>query len=133
MDPAAPPMESRGTAEMTMILGGRYLRQAYKGEMMGMPYEGVGYTGYDNVQKKYVSTWFDNMGTGIMLSTGSDSGRPGVVTFTGSWWDPMTGKETTVEQVLTHVDASHMTFEMFGNGPDGKKMKFMEIHYTKKS
>ncbi len=33
---------------------------------MGMPFEGMGIDGYDNLAKQYVSTWVDNMGTGIM-------------------------------------------------------------------
>jgi len=35
--PGAPPALSKGTAEMKMIMGGRFLRQDLKGEMMGMP------------------------------------------------------------------------------------------------
>ena len=37
--------------------------------MMGMPFEGIGRTGYDNVTGKYWSTWIDNMSTGCYLHT----------------------------------------------------------------
>ncbi|MCK7481868.1 MAG: DUF1579 domain-containing protein [Candidatus Moduliflexus flocculans] len=36
-----------------MILGGRYVRLTYKGEMMGQPFEGLQISGYDNITKAY--------------------------------------------------------------------------------
>src|SRR5512143_1691169 len=61
MEPGKPPMESTGTSEQKMILGGRFLQQEFSGEMMGSPFTGIGVTGYDNHIKKYVSTWIDSM------------------------------------------------------------------------
>src|SRR5438552_1548423 len=56
--------ESKGTANMEMILGGRYIVQKFEGSMpMGaqsMPFHGMGITGYDNAEKKYVSIWCDD-------------------------------------------------------------------------
>lgn len=42
MEPGKPPMESTGTAEMKMLLDGRFLFQEYDGQMMGQPFSGVG-------------------------------------------------------------------------------------------
>ena len=39
--PGAPPTESLNSSEGEMILGGRYVRLSYKGEMMGQPFEGL--------------------------------------------------------------------------------------------
>ncbi|MDB5210043.1 MAG: hypothetical protein JWQ30_870, partial [Sediminibacterium sp.] len=64
MSPDAPPMKSNGTATNKMIMGGRYQQMAFKGDMMGQPFEGLGTTGYDNARKVWTSTWIDNMGTG---------------------------------------------------------------------
>ena len=64
-----PAQESTGTSENKMILGGRYLEQHYDGTMMGQPFCGIGY-GFDNYKKKYVATWIDSMGTGILVTTG---------------------------------------------------------------
>jgi hypothetical protein len=66
MTPGAPPSVEENTSEHRLVLGGRFLEQRYTGTAMGMPFEGIGYTGYDNVQKKYVGTWMDNFGTGVM-------------------------------------------------------------------
>ena len=54
-----------------MALGGRFLEERVQSSFMGQPFSGIGYTGYDNVKKKYVSTWMDNMGTMIMVMEGT--------------------------------------------------------------
>src|SRR5438445_13241524 len=65
MEPDKPPMESTGSAEMKMLLDGRFLQQDFAGDMMGQPYSGVGISAYDNLRKRYVTMWIDSMGTGI--------------------------------------------------------------------
>src|SRR5262245_12137150 len=62
MDPAKPE-KSTGTSTYTSIMGGRYIQESFKSTFMGQPFEGLGTFGYDNVLKKYVGTWLDNMGT----------------------------------------------------------------------
>src|SRR5688572_20287592 len=57
MMPGADPMTSTGVAESKMIFGGRFVEQRFKGDFMGVPFEGLGYTGYDNVKQQYFSTW----------------------------------------------------------------------------
>src|SRR5689334_22239372 len=67
MQPGAP-MESHGTSQNTWVLGGRWVEERFTGDFMGMPFNGVGYTGYDNIKKQYVGTWMDNMSTSVMVS-----------------------------------------------------------------
>lgn len=132
MDPSKPPMESKGTAENRMIMGGRFLEQRFAGTMMDQPFEGLGYTGYDNYKKKYVTTWMDSMGTGIMtgLGTGDPAGK--TITFTGELDDPMVGKTKPYKNTITFVDNDNQKFEMWCEGPDGKMAKMMEIQYVRK-
>jgi hypothetical protein len=44
----APPYVTKGTFKNKMVPGGRYQQSIYKADMIGMPFEGRGYTGYDN-------------------------------------------------------------------------------------
>ena len=37
-EPEKPPMESEGTCEQKMLLGGRFLQQVFNGDMMGKPF-----------------------------------------------------------------------------------------------
>ena len=132
MAPGAPPMESAGTMHGEMLLGGRYVEHTWKGNFGGMPFEGRGTDGYDNVGKMYVASWIDNMGTGIMHSTGTCDDAGKVCTYTGDVWDPMTNKKSTMKSVITWVDDNTFTNEMYGNDPSGKEMKMMEITAKRK-
>ena len=130
MAPGAPPMVMEGTSEARWVMGGRYVEERFKSSFMGMPFEGLGYTGYDNIKQRYWSTWMDNMSTGMMMSTGTNDGK--TFSFSGTMPDPMTGKDNPVTSKTTLVDADHHTAEMWGVGPDGKTMKTMEITYSRK-
>jgi hypothetical protein len=132
MMPGADPMSSAGTSTNQWVMGGRYLEQRYKGDFAGAPFEGLGYTGYDNVKKQYWGTWMDNMSTSMMTSVGSASSDGKTWEFTATMSDPMTGKDSTSKEKITIHDANHHTMEMWGPGPDGKDFKTMEIGYTRK-
>jgi hypothetical protein len=131
MDPSAPPTETKGVSVNAMVLGGRWLEQRYEGEMMGSPFHGVGYTGYDNYKKQYVGLWMDTASTAAMMTTGAADGG-NTMTFTGSMDDPMTGSVCQMKEVVTIVDADHHNFEMWASGPDGQMHKSMEIVYSRK-
>ncbi|MFY9552842.1 MAG: DUF1579 domain-containing protein [Thermoanaerobaculia bacterium] len=132
MDPSKPPEDSAGTTVNSWVLGNRYVEQKYDGTFMGEPFNGVGYTGYDNVQKKYVGVWMDSAGTGTMLSTGTADAAGKTFKLKATLWDPTTGKPTSVDEKMTIVDNDHHNFEMWGKGPNGKTFKMMEIQYTRK-
>jgi hypothetical protein len=132
MAPGAPPAESGGVSENSWVLGGRWIQQKFEGNFMGMPYSGIGYTGYDNVKKQYVGTWMDNMSTAMMTSTGSVDASGKSYEFTSTMDDPMSGKPMTVKEKVTVVDNNTHTMEMWGAAPDGKMFKMMEITYKRK-
>ena len=58
-------------------------------------------TELDFEQKKYVGVWIDNMGTGIMYSTGTCDADGKVCTSTSEMLDPMSGQMTSVRSVVT--------------------------------
>ena len=130
MDPSKPPEESAGTSENAWVLGNRFVETKYQGTFMGQPFSGIGYTGYDNVTKKYIGTWMDTASTGVMVSKGTMEGN--VMKSTATMSDPMTGKTTTSTMKTTVADNDHHTMEMWGPGPSGKNYKMMEIEYTRK-
>ena len=131
MEPGKPPMESTGSAEMKMLLDGRFLQQEYSGQMMGQPFSGLEIIGYDNLRKCYVTTWMSTMGTGtfIMEGTASDDGT--TITLKGQHAEPG-GGHMTHRAVWRIIDNNTQTFDMFGAHHGGKEMKMMEIIYTRK-
>jgi len=138
-DPNAKPQESKGTATRKSIMGGRYVVMDVNGKMQvpgedgkmkDMPFKGMGIDSYDNVKKKFVGSWIDNMGTGIMMSEGAYD--PATKTFTySSEVEAIPGMKTQVREVLKVPDNNHMMFEWYEN-QGGQEKKTMEINYTKK-
>jgi len=131
MEPGKPPSESTGTADMKMLLDGRFLHQEYTGQMMGQPYSGVGIDAYDNLTKKYTTVWMDSMGTGIFFMEGTASADGKTITLKGSHPEPGGGKMTH-RAVWKILDNDNQIFEMYGAHGKEKEMKFLEITYTRK-
>ena len=132
MEPGQPPAKSKGTSENRMVLGGRWVESKFTSEMMGMPFEGLGYTGYDNFKKKYVGTWMDNMSTAVMVSEGTWDAAGKVMTSMATMDDFMTGKTSKMKMTTTIMDPDHHLFEMWGPDPTGKTVKQMDIHYRRR-
>lgn len=134
MAPGAPPTEWGGTMHGEMILNGRFLQAIWKGNMMGQAFEGHALEGYDNMTKKYVSSWADNMSTGIMYSTGTCDAAGKVCTSTtaADMMDPMTGQMTGTRIVITWVNDKSFNMEMYMKPAGGAETKGMEMTVTKK-
>lgn len=130
MQPGAPPTKSSATCVNKMVMGGRYQQSQHTGTMMGQPFEGQGTLAYDNARKMLISTWIDNMGTGIMYMEGTWDDGSKSATLKGKTPDPMTGKEMDVKQVFTLVDDNTQKMEMFMN-QNGQEIKTMEIMLTR--
>lgn len=131
MEPGKLPTESTGSVEMKMLLDGRFLQQEFTGEMMGRPYSGIGISAYDNLRKRYVSTWIDTMGTGIFSMEGTASADGKTITLKGQHAE-LGGGQMTHRAVWKIVDGNTQTFDMYGTHHGGKEMKMMEITYTRK-
>jgi len=137
-DPNAAPQESKGTATRKSIMGGRYFTMdvtgklqmpGEDGKMKNMQFKGMALEGYDNVKQKFVSSWIDNMGTGIQFSEGTYD--PGSKTFTfTSEMEPVPGMKMPVREVLKMTDKDHMMLEWYENH-GGQEKKTMEIAYTR--
>ena len=130
----AAPQKYTSTVVNTMMVGGRYQSSKHTGIMMGMPFEGLSTTGYDNAAKQFVSSWVDNWGTGIMMMKGPWNESAKTLTLSGSMSDICRpGKECSMREVFTIIDANTQKMEMYGPDPKtGKEMKMMDINLTRK-
>lgn len=132
MDPSAPPMESKGTAKNEWVLGGRWVRQEYSGEMMGTPFEGIGMTGYDNFKKEFISVWADNVSTTMIRSTGTCNADGTEFNMSGTMDEPMTGeRDKKFRHVWKVKSADEHTFEAYDNIPGKGEVRVMELVYTR--
>lgn len=129
MNPDSPSV-SKAVCENKMILGGRYQQSIYKGNVEGMPFEGIGTLAYDNSRKVYVSTWIDNMGTGMMYLEGNYDQATNTLTLKGKAVDVMTGKDIQMRETFKMIDDNNQFMEMFDT-KDGKEVKTMAIKLTR--
>lgn len=130
-DPTQPPLKSTGETTKSMIMGGRYLQEEMKGEMMGQPFFGRSVTGYDNAAEVFQGTWVDNFSTGIIFGEGKAEGDEGGHTLIATYVNPMTGSEEKLRMVTRFVDDDHHVFEYYVTGDSGKEQRQMVIEYTR--
>jgi len=138
-DTSKKPEVSKSTAVRKSIMDGRYVIMDVTGKME-MPgpdgkkkeitFKGQGTEGYDNVKKKFVGTWIDSMGTGVMMSEGDYDPATKTFTYTGEI-EVMPGMKQKIREVVKITDQDHMDFEWYEDR-GGKEVKTMEIAYTKK-
>lgn len=132
MAPGAPAQKNTASCVNKMILGGRYQSATHTGSFNGMPFEGISTTGYDNAKKIFVSTWVDNMGTGIMVLEGTWDEKSKSLNLKGKQTDPGTGKPMDIREVFTVIDDNTQKMEMFMTPNGGQEYKSMEIVFTRK-
>jgi len=70
MDPTAEYQESQANCTISTILDGSCQQMEFSGAMMGMPFQGIGWTTYSRGLGKWQTTWVDNMGASISYYLG---------------------------------------------------------------
>ncbi|MGO8698243.1 MAG: DUF1579 domain-containing protein [Limisphaerales bacterium] len=136
--PQAAPMEFGGTCSTKSVMDGRYFISEVNGKMSvpgpdgkpaEMQFKGMGTDGYDNAKKKYVASWIDNFGTGIMMMEGTYDPATKAVTYRGEE-EPLPGMKIKVRQIVKTTDDDHRSIEFFEDR-SGTEVKTMEITYTR--
>jgi hypothetical protein len=130
--PGAPEQSMKATCTNRMLLGGRYQEGKHAGDFSGMPFEGLGTLAWDNHTKTFISTWIDNMGTGMMILYGKWDAKTKTINFTGEMTDAATGKVLKVREELVVVDDKTQMLTQY-TMMDGKEHKNMQIKMTRKA
>lgn len=132
MDPAAPPSKEKATDVVKMSMNGLYQEGDFSSTMMGQPMMGHSTMGYNNLKKKFVSTWIDNLGSGIIMMEGDYDEASKTLNMKGKQSDPGLNRESDIRQELVFHDDDSYTMIMYGTGFDGKEMKVMEGTFRRK-
>ena len=119
--PGMPPEKSTSTTQNKMVMGGRYQVSNHKGNMMGMPFEGMSTVAYDNAKKVFINTWIDNMGSGMMVMEGPWDEASKTLTLKGKGVDPTTGngKEIEMRETFKIIDDNTQMMESWSGTWDG--------------
>jgi hypothetical protein len=128
-DPTAPPEKAKAKATFRLLLGGRYLQQQFAGESDGQKFEGLGISGYDNAQKKFVGSWIDSVGTGIMHTEGHYNAEKDELVEIGESSSP--AGPMKLKMITQYVSDDKMVFTMLMLLPGNQEQKMMEITYTR--
>ena len=131
VSPDAKPTISEGTSEMKLIMGGRYLMDSTRSTYNGLPFEGLGIVGFDNLKKKFVSVWIDNMGTGVSPGEGAYDEATKTYTYTTQAPDVVSGGYKSGRSTERIVNDNEWIVETYDTTPDGKEFLTMKGYYTR--
>ncbi|MFI5252903.1 MAG: DUF1579 domain-containing protein [Bacteroidota bacterium] len=131
-EPGAP-IVTKGSAEIKWTLDGRFIQQELDGTMMGSPMHGIGYTGYDNINKHYVSFWIDNTSTAMTTADGIFNQDGTVLTTYGKMDEPTTGEHNkNIKYIWKIIDKDNNVFEIHDLSLPEPNTKIVEVAYTRK-
>lgn len=132
MKPKDKPEKSTGTSSISWVFDGRFLKQEYKGDWAGQPFEGLGFVGYDKMKKEYVSVWMDSMSTNLFHSTGQYDEATKTIKDGGTFNCPMTGEvDKWFRAEWKSVDNDTHTYSMYIKDAEGKEFRSMELTYKR--
>jgi hypothetical protein len=131
LGPNQPPTESSGSCVNVWVLGHRYIQTMLSAKVMGEPFDGIGYTAYDNVGKIYQVAWMDGGSTAMTLYRGGFNGATKSATLKAVALNPVTGKPTPLELRLSIAENGDHMSELWGQGNGTAMFKMMELRYTR--
>ena len=131
-EPKSRPEVSTATETNTWVFDGRFVKEDFRGTLMGKPYNGVGYLGYDNVRKHFTSTWMSNAETATWNAHGKINSAGNEINFRGVQFDPISGASILTLAKSTIINGKTRRYEMTEVMPDGTEFKVLEINYKKR-
>jgi hypothetical protein len=120
MGPDQEPMTEETVADVTWLLGGRFLQWRQTGSFGDMPFEGMAIEGYNNGEGHYESVWLDNFGTILLFFTGSCSDDGKHREMTTKFADVVAGGTVDYRTEYQWTDSDHFTYSAFMNRGDGE-------------
>lgn len=122
---------SSGTANISVVLGGRFILEESMDTVFGRPVEGLRLYGYNNVTKQYEMARMYTMSTAITIMKGTSSDGGKTIDFIGDTDTSGMGK-MPLQAHFRQVDDDQFVVTLSTAGPDGKESAFQETTYTRK-
>jgi hypothetical protein len=130
-EPGGKPEVSKGTEVNSMLSGGLWLVQDFRGSMGGQPFQGHGMTGYDPAKKKYVGSWVDSMMPSMSTIESTYDAKTKTMTGELLGSDPA-GNPVKMKAVSKWNDDGTRLFTLSMTGADGKDFDMMKITYRRR-
>ncbi len=124
------PMVSRGVMVNDWALGGRWLRNTYKGDDN---FEGSGYFGFNKVTGQFQWVWIDTMSPMVFMEVGTYDQATRTFNTSGESLCPF-AKVMLGKRSVTRIEGpDRYVMEMFRTSPGEAEVKEMEIVYTRRA
>ncbi|MFZ0523707.1 MAG: DUF1579 family protein [Candidatus Acidiferrales bacterium] len=123
--------EMIGTARITTIIGGKFIREETFTEAYGAHSE-VHLYGYDHIRSEYQAVWMDSTSQRIQMMTGTSSNEGMTVIYSGWTGIGCIGLSDVVIRI-DQLDDDHIVVTMMTRASDGKESAFQETSYTRKT
>jgi hypothetical protein len=133
--PDHPPMESKGSFNAKVDLGGYFLDREFKVELndaenfSGLAFHGRAFTGYDPFKRKYMGSWVDSGSPAVYLTEGYFSAIENAYNEISIGPDPQ-GNPMKM-RMTTEVHKNKLLFNMFRVNEDGSEILITEMIHTK--
>lgn len=125
-------MDTEGTAEGKVVMGGPFVQLTHSELRMMQPFESMAIYGFDTAIGKYTADAIDNTSTAIVRFIGTyDAGKKQLV-MSGRFSDQTARILTIVRTVTTFVDAKTFTYDEFvSRSVGGPETHVVTITFTK--
>lgn len=130
-NPAEPPLQVDGSAVLSAVLDGRFLRSELDAEIQGNPFHGIGHLGFDRLKDTYVADWMDTTSTSLIHLTGNLDAKGRTIVLRGELTDPVTHLPLTARVEWYIYDPAKFTVTWFIEYRDGRELKALELHYSR--
>jgi hypothetical protein len=130
MGPDGSPMECAGVM-VTRKHTDYFTVDEFQADLGGVKFVGHGTNGWCPVRKKHFTTWCDSMSPTPLIAWGDYDEAKKELALAGECMG-MSGKLEPCRVVTKFVDDDHASFAMYGKGPDGEEMRFVQIEYVRR-
>lgn len=132
LGPGAVGMPSfKGTAKLSVVLGGRFLMEESTDVVMGRKVDALRIYGYNNATKHYEMARMYTMSTAITMMTGTSSDGGKTIEYSGST-DNMGSSRSPLHAKLRIINDDEFEVTMSTTGDDGKDAPFQSTTYTRR-
>ncbi len=129
---ATPMAPTKGTAETTWLMEGRWIQSTSSGTLMGQSLDTFTLMGYDNFKQSYVTTVVSSMDTAMNRSEGDLDPGGDVLLLYGTLDEYLTGEhDKMVKTVIRFVSEDEHVMEIHDLPIGENNTKVIEVKYTR--
>lgn len=133
----APAQMSTGYTTNKMIFNNRFLSLETSVPLniggQNIPYNAIGYLGYDRIKKAFTSVWLDDNHTSMTTGTGQYDKKNNALEQKGKLMFPLLDKERPYRSEIAFTSSDTYKVTIYLTGSAGQEYKAVEIDFRRKN